>query len=768
MRIETKIQKFINKLNTINRVYIVAGFFILFGLFIITKIFQYTVFDKEFYTKLADRQQIWEDTVPVTRWTIYSDTKEGTILWTSLNLYDIAIDPHVDMGWSKVKLENFLTEVVYKETCENVNDTECYENMLKFLRELEIQDFQLNETYIKTKISEFLRKKINQENITSVFIDKQLEQEEINAISSLRLPGIYPNFPYVYANPEEITDLSFVVNQLAPIMNIKEENLQRLLRKRKVRYVPIMNKLSIWTSEFVKQYLEEESIAYKRWLITLEERAGNFVILTPRPHRYYPEKDIASQVTGFVDSEGKWHYWLEGFFDEYLQWNSGKIVSRKDVLWRTINPIDLDENNGETQWVEIHTTIDRNIQKRVEEILEAWVKKYKANKWTVVIMEPTTGRIISMANYPTFDLNNFSDVYELEKVRYSKYPNPSFDLMGYPVFVEDTEDGQKYFYDNKEIFLRSATEEELWDPVVVKYKYKNGFWPAVYKNDAISSLYEPGSIMKSIIFAIGLDTWEFWPNELYRDNNELSIGPFSIRNVDKKNCGWLKSFSNALDYSCNVWFVRMVQQLWKLVVYNYFEKFGFDKKTWVTLEWEVVGKLQYLSDLSDTQFYTNSYGLGMSVTPLQMAASYSVLANWGVYYTPRVIDSIEFSNGKTITYKTEIQRRVLKESTSKMMVKLLVNWIANWAAKKAYIEWYNLAGKTGTAQIAEKWWYCSTDCLGKTNASFAGFWPAEDPKFVIVVKLERPRTSEYWGSTSSYIFKDIAEYLLDVYKIPKK
>ncbi len=764
MRAEKQIQKLLKKLDSINRLYFVAWFFVLFCLFIVSKIFQYTVFDKSFYAELADNQQIWEVTVPVTRWSIYSDTNDGTILATSLNLYDIAIDPQVE--WSKQNLQKFLVEVVYKETCETVNRNDCYDNILKFLKKIELPEFQYNQEYIKKLIWDFLYEKINQEFVNSVFIDKELDQIKIDAIKALGLQWIYPNFPYVYANPQEITQLETVVEKLSAIMNIEEDRLNSLLRQRKIRYVPIMNKLSITASEYVKEYLDEEQTALKSGLMDKEQRVWSFVILNPRPNRYYPEKDIASQVTWFVDGWWRGHYGLEWYFDDYLKWNSGKLVSRKDIYGRIINPIWLNENSWDTQWVEIHTTIDRNIQKKVEEILEDGVKKYRANKWTVVVMEPKTWRILSMANYPTYDLNNFSDVYELEKVRYSKYPNPLVDLLWYPVFVEDSQEGIKYYYDNKEIFLREATREELWNSLIVKYKYKNGFWPAVYQNDAISSLYEPGSIMKSIIFAIGLDTNEFWPNDLYQDNNKLTVGPFTIGNVDKTNCGWLKSFSNALDYSCNVWFVRMVQKLWKLMVYNYFENFGFDSKTWVTLEWETAGKLENWTKLWDTRFYTNSYGLGMSVTPLQMAAAYSVIANGGLYYTPRVVDSIEFSDGKTITYKTEIQRRVLKESTSKLMTKLLVHGITDWAANKAYIEWYNLAGKTGTAQIASRGWY--EDWVASTNASFAWYWPAEDPKFVVIVKLERPRTSNYWGSTSSYIFRDIAEYLLDVYKVPKK
>ena len=114
----------------------------------------------------------------------------------------------------------------------------------------------------------------------------------------------------------------------------------------------------------------------------------------------------------------------------------------------------------------------------------------------------------------------------------------------------------------------------------------------------------------------------------------------------------------------------------------------------------------------------------------------------------------------------ELERRVIKESTSNIITSMLVDWAKNWVAKTWNVEWYSVAWKTWTSQIPYKWKY--ETWVWSTIASYAWYWPAEDPKFVIIVKLERPRTSEYWGSTSSYIFKDIAEYLLDVYKIPKK
>ncbi len=96
-----------------------------------------------------------------------------------------------------------------------------------------------------------------------------------------------------------------------------------------------------------------------------------------------------------------------------------------------------------------------------------------------------------MSNYPDFDPNNFGDVYTIEKVSYARYPNPSFDLLGMPIFVEDSENGEELSYLGKKIKLRLATERELGNVAIAKYKYKDNFGPANYQNDSVSSLYEP-------------------------------------------------------------------------------------------------------------------------------------------------------------------------------------------------------------------------------------------------------------------------------------
>ncbi len=756
-----KILKFIK---TFWKIEIIASFFIIFSFFIIWKMFSYTVINYSFYEKLADKQQIWEVIVPVTRWTIYSWWERETVLWTSLNLYDIAIDPK--MKWDKVKLSHFLRDIIYMQLCNKKSEKECKNNLLRYLRVLDIDNFTYSEDFIKGIILDKINKKLASSKVTSVFIDYELDNEWINKIINLALKWVYPTWNYVYINPEEIENISIAAEKLSTILPYTKDRLEYLLRKRDIRYIPIINKVTIHVSEYVKNYLDEEKQALRKWILNVDKSISKFFILTPVPNRYYPEWNLASQVIWFVDNDWGGHYWIEWEFNNILEWNNWKIISRKDILWRIIDPISLNTEDLNWEWVNIISTIDRNIQKKIEWLLEKWVKKYKANKGSVVVMNPKTWEIIAMANYPSYDINNYWDVYEIEKVRYSKYPDPKLDLLWYPVFVEDKENWKKYFYDNKEIFLRKSTREELGDVTLVKYKYKNDFWSQVYKNDTISALYEPGSIMKWITVAIWIDTWEIKRYSMYMDKWEVTIDNFTIKNVSKK-CLWYNSFAHALNYSCNVWMIRIVQKVWKVLEHQYLNDFWFWDLTGISLFWEVFSKIKSWEMWSQAQLLTSSYWLGVSVTQIQMAAAYSVLANWWIYIRPRIIDEIKFQDWKTIKYKKEEVRRVIKKSTSDTVIKMLVDSAANWVAQRWNVEWYSVAWKTWTSSIPYKWRYEKWQWT--TIWSYAWFWPAEDPKFVIIVKLVRPRLWQwYWWATSAYIFKDIASYLFDYYGIPKR
>jgi len=755
-----KLRSFLKKCN---KIHIIAIFFIIFWLSIIWKMFSYTVVNHDFYKELADKQQIWEVVVPVTRWTIFSSWERETVLWTSLNLYDVAIDPKMD--WDKEQLLYFLQDLVYKQICYLKTKKECKNNLIKYLRVLDIDNFENSEVFIKKLLNEKLKEKLYQTKVNSVLIDKELSNEQITWVISLWIQWIYPTWSYIYANPEEISNPSLVADRLSSIIGMQKEDLAHLFRKRDLRYVPVINKLSIHISEFLKNYINDEKSAINKWILDVKKSINKFIILTPNPNRFYPENELAAQVIGFVDSEWVWHYWIEGQFNSILKWNNWKIVSRKDILWRIIDPISLEKDDLIWEWVSIITTIDRNIQKKVEETLKNWVIKYRANKWTIIVMDPKTWKILSMANYPTYDLNNFWDVYDLEKVKYSEYPNPETDLLWYPIFVQDKINWEKYYYDNKEIYLRTAEREELWDMSLVKYKYKNDYGAQVYKNDAISSLYEPGSVMKAMTVAAWIDTWEITTNSMYNDEWEVKIDTFTIKNIAKQ-CLWYHTFWNALSYSCNVWMIRIAQKVWKVLMYDYFESFWFWDITKIDLSGEVTWKIKPWERWSTAQLLTSSYWLWINITPIQIAAAYSVLANGWVYFKPNIIEEIRFPDWKIVKYKAEEERRVVKESTSKTVSTMLQDWCVNWVAKNWFVAWYDLACKSGTAQIAYKWKY--EVWVWSTVWTFAWYGPLEDPKFVIIVKLDRIRTSQYWWETSWHIFAEVAKYLLDYYWVPKK
>lgn len=745
------------------RHYFVFWFFIIFFFFIIWKVFSYTVLNYDFYKNLADKQQYWKVSIPVTRWNIYSWTNSWTVLATSVSLKDLAIDP--TMIWDKNKLKLYLKDIVYKQICYLKPSNDCYLNLLRFTKTLEIKDFRNEELFVKWIILDHINNELKNTRLTQVLISDSINEEEYSKISSLNFNWVYLNGANLYVNPEEIIDEELVSRELAFILWLEKDRLNYLIRKRDRKYIAIINKLSISLWEEIEDFLSNEKESFSRWMINEENTIFNFLILSPNPHRFYPELNVWSQIIWFVDSSWAWHYWLEWYFNNLLKWQSSEIVSKIDINWRIIDPIWFSKESLVWEWVNIHTTIDRNVQKKAEEILEYWVKKYNANKWTIVVMDPKTWAIITMANYPNFDPNNPWDVYEIEKVSPQKYQNPEIDLLWKIVLVEDNEFWEEFYYDSKKIYLRVAEREELWNTALVKYKYKNDFWAWVYKNDAISWLYEPWSIMKSITVAIWLDSWEITRNSMYLDEWKLTIDNFEIKNVSDK-CLWYNSFANALNYSCNVWMIRISQKYGKAIAYEYLNNFWFWTPTNISLDWESYQAIENYEKWSSAKLYTTSYWLWISVTPLQMATAYSVIANGWLYITPRIVDYIKTPDWKILKYRPEIQRRVIKEETSDTMISMLLDSVESWVANNWKIEWYNIAWKTWTSQIAYKWKY--ETWVWSTIWSFAWFWPVEDPRFVVIVRLDRPRESEYGWSTSAFLFKEMMKYLLDYYAIPSK
>ncbi len=767
-RRQSRLDHFFEYFDMYPREYFIYGFFALFAWAIIWATFSYTVLEHSFYKAQADNQHIAETTAPVTRWNIYANPPHGSttpsILATSVSLSDLAIDPHVE--GDKERLIDFLTEIVYKETCNGQSYEVCYRELLRFLRVIDIPDFVMQEAYILSIIGERIRDRVYRDKVTSVLLRENLSPEHEVLFLSYNMRWVYPTPIGLYINPEELYERELFIERYIGVYGWEYDDILFRIRQRNLRFVPIVSKLSIRTYDEIQAHLREEIQALRLWIISREESIGRFFIFTPQAQRIYPEWSVASQITWFLSHEWNGNYGIEGFFNDILQGDPWELRMKKDVQGRPLDPLSLgqDIDDALIPGADIYLTIDRNVQRRVEQILAEHTERYKANTASAIVMDPNTGKIIAMANYPSFDANNPWDVYELKRVTPDEYQNPETDLLWKSVFVEDIAAGEKFLFNGREIFLREALREEYGDETLRKYIYKNDFWAWVYQNYAITNLYEPWSIQKWITVAIGIDTEEIRPYDTYEDVGRVIIDGFTIRNVSRE-CNGIVTFTHALNFSCNVGMIRIVQRVWRALFHKYLTDFWFGSPTGITLSWETVAPMEPAERWSQAKLLTNSYGLGISTTALQMASAYSSIANWGLYIPPYIVDRVVYSDGREFSYASTPQRRVLRKTSADATREMLIRGIEIWAAHFAKVDGYYVAWKTGTSQIAYRGRYESG--IGATNGSFAWFLPADNPQFVVVVRFERPRTTPWWASTAAPAFWDIGKYLMEYYGIPK-
>jgi len=217
--------------------------------------------------------------------------------------------------------------------------------MLKFLRVLKIEEFQRNETFIKQLILDRLKVKLAKTKVTSVLLGDGYDNEKSVSLLWLWLPWIYLNEGALFINPEEIVDPELTAIKISEITWLQKENVEASAKKRNLRYIPIINKISISVSDEIKQYISDENQAIKQWILEKEKSIGWFVILTAHPHRLYPEWELGSQIIGFLDNDGSGQYGIEWHFNELLKWYDGQIVSKKDIKWRIIDPISLNQDD---------------------------------------------------------------------------------------------------------------------------------------------------------------------------------------------------------------------------------------------------------------------------------------------------------------------------------------------------------------------------------------------------------------------------------------
>jgi len=272
-----------------------------------------------------------------------------------------------------------------------------------------------------------------------------------------------------------------------------------------------------------------------------------------------------------------------------------------------------------------------------------------------------------------------------------------------------------------------------------------------FLNPAVQSVYEPGSIFKVITMSSALDAGKVTPETTYYDSGELTLNAHTIRNWDLKANGTI-TMTNVIERSVNTGAAYAERQLGHDNFYEYLKKFGFTDETQVDLPGEVTGSLLPLEqDVRDINFATASFGQGISVTPIRLLSAISAIANGGELMRPYV-------NAEN---KPQKIRRVISRDASKQIIDMMVSAVDK--AVIAHIDGYSVAGKTGTAQVPGASGGSYTDEVINT---YVGFAPAYDPKFIILIRLDKPYGAPLAGLTVVPAFRELAHYVINYYNIP--
>lgn len=319
----------------------------------------------------------------------------------------------------------------------------------------------------------------------------------------------------------------------------------------------------------------------------------------------------------------------------------------------------------------------------------------------------------------------------------------------------EADGGSIIVMDTKTGAILAAASVPNFDP-----QHYYDFDSSTFKNPVVSDLYEPGSTFKVLVMSAALDLKKVKPDTRCTIcTGPIPIGTYDIRTWDNKYFP-NTTMTQVIQHSDNTGMVFVGRKLGEQNLLSYIKRFGIGDTTGVDLQGEVAGDMR--TDWHEIDYATMTFGQGISVTPIQLITAVNAIANGGNLMKPYVVTKIVTEDGRKIEIPPVVERRVVSESTAKVMTWMMVNAVENGEAKWTKIPHYAIAGKTGTAQIPVAGHYDPN----QTVASFVGFFPADNPKVTILVVIHKPKTSIYGSETAAPIFFKTAQDIINYYGIP--
>ncbi|HNR01773.1 MAG TPA: penicillin-binding protein 2 [Anaerolineaceae bacterium] len=532
---------------------------------------------------------------------------------------------------------------------------------------------------------------------------------ELRTIESER-GYIYDRYGHLLAGNKEVyevgIELQFVRNPAtiaSTLADVLKLDYQKVFEAAQTEYVP-GKQVYITLTDFVQanqvRNLSELKTQYENnnpYGDNPELPSLRGLTWTAHLQRIYPEGNLAANILGFFtyyDREGG-----AGYFGVEEKYNTLLAGVKRNVMI-PLDPYEMQEIPTAPAGASLVLTIDREIQRTVEEILDNAVKNNGAAGGTIIVMNPNNGEIMAMASNPRLDPNAY--------------------------------------WENTTVF-----------PAGVPY------------NKAVNQVYEPGSIFKILTMAAALDAGVVTPETPFTDTGQIEVGGWTIYNWDRGAWG-NQNMIGCMQHSLNVCLSWVATQLGPTQFYDYLDRFGIGHRTNIDLAGEEVYPLSVPGDPMwyTVNLATNSFGQGVAVTPVQLLMAASSIANEGQMVAPHVLKSY-IQDGQQFDTTPQVVGIPITADTAKTLTDMLAISLEE-EASDALVEGYRVAGKTGTAEIAVNGQYSSN----KTNASFVGWGPIDDPQFIVFVWLEKP-SSSIWGSVvAAPVFRDVVQEIVVLMNLP--
>ena len=417
------------------------------------------------------------------------------------------------------------------------------------------------------------------------------------------------------------------------------------------------------------------------------------VTLVPENHRYYPKTDLAAHVLGGVNIDNTGVGGIEAAYDSLIRGHDGRVLVQKDAHR---NRMQTWVQQAATVGATLELTIDQYLQHIAERELRAGVEENRALGGTAIVMDPRSGELLALANYPTFNANIAG-----------QYPDD------------------------------------------------------VRRNRAVQEIYEPGSTFKIVTASAALQEGVIKPTDLV-DTNPGWIQIGSRKPIKDTHENGVLSFEDVIVNSSNVGAIKTGLRVGAERLDRYIRRFGFGQLLAPDFRGESAGMVTSLAHMNDSAIASMSMGYQVGVTPLQMAAAASAVANGGVLMQPHIVRAVVHGHEREAVTPKMLRQPITPE-TAAALTTMMEEVVTRGTGRSAQLDDYRVAGKTGTANKVVGGRYSETEF----HASFVGFVPSRQPAFTILVVIDTPRAGHHFGGdVAAPIFKRIAEASLRQRGVP--